>query len=226
MEAGRAFSEQEWSAALHESRAFHDPSSLQRMLAAYAVEPNSLITPATRELHAAAAAQAQHLRVASDSAWAAEAVRRGVAHARSGDHAAALRCYDRALELVPLCVDALVAKGAALASLGRLQEGKNACSAALQADPSHSNAAAYLASIRRKLAEEAPASAAPPVPSATCAVVPPAALEALRSAAAALRKERRKQRDGDKEERRRSKGKRRQRESASGESSSEGRRQV
>jgi tetratricopeptide (TPR) repeat protein len=54
-----------------------------------------------------------------DALWASEAVAKGVAHAKRGRAVEALQAYDHALELSPLCVDALVAKGACLVTLAR-----------------------------------------------------------------------------------------------------------
>lgn len=48
--------------------------------------------------------------------WAAEAVRRGVGHAKGRNAEAAMRCYNQALELDPRQIDAYVARGAAHAN--------------------------------------------------------------------------------------------------------------
>ena len=48
-------------------------------------------------------------------------MRRGTAHARAGDFAAALRCYSQALDVDPLNADAHVAVGAAMANGGELE---------------------------------------------------------------------------------------------------------
>ena len=98
---------------------------------------------------------ASALKGETQRAWAAEAVRRGVAHAKSGDLEAALRCYAQALELDPAHRDAHVARGAALANCGRLREGREACEAALRLDPSDRNARQYLDAIAAKLAAQA-----------------------------------------------------------------------
>lgn len=130
------------------------------------------------------AALAATLKGETQSAWAAEAVRRGVAHARGGDLEAALRCYAQALELVPTSIDAHVARGAALANCGRLAEGRQACEAALRLDPSDRNAQQYLDAIVAKLAAQ-PAQAMPNT--AEAVAMQAAAAPALPTAAIAPR---------------------------------------
>ena len=111
--------------------------------------------PQTAASAANVVALASALKSETQSAWAAEAVRRGVAHAKGGDLEAALRCYAQALELDPAHRDAHVARGAALANCGRLREGREACEAALRLDPSDRNARQYLDAITAKLAAHA-----------------------------------------------------------------------
>eukprot|EP00967_Tisochrysis_lutea_P069317 scaffold91056_cov31-Tisochrysis_lutea.AAC.1 len=58
-------------------------------------------------------------RKAQDALWAADAVSKGVELARQGKAAEALASYNHALDLQSDCVDALVAKGACLITMGR-----------------------------------------------------------------------------------------------------------
>lgn len=58
-------------------------------------------------------AWADELKVEVKRVWAAEAVRRGVGHAKGRNADAALRCYNQALDLDPRQIDAFVARGAA-----------------------------------------------------------------------------------------------------------------
>ena len=122
--------------------------------------------PQSAAVAANVAALASALKGETQRAWAAEAVRRGVAHAKSGDTEAALCCYAQALELDPAHRDAHVARGAALANCGRLREGQEACEAALLLDPSDRNARQYLDAIAAKLAAQAAEPEPEPVPAA------------------------------------------------------------
>ena len=77
----------------------------------------SALAPPPTRTHAAGAAAGgrrafESCRREQNLLWAAEAVRRGVAHARAGRQAEALAAYGHALELDPSHVDALVARGA------------------------------------------------------------------------------------------------------------------
>ncbi|KAL4452767.1 hypothetical protein ABPG75_008429 [Micractinium tetrahymenae] len=92
------------------------------------------------------------LRAALRAAWSQEALRRGVALAKSGDLAAALPCYNQALLLDPGSADALVARGAALANRREWQRASDDLQAALQLQPQHSNALLYLEAVQSKAA--------------------------------------------------------------------------
>ncbi len=67
------------------------------------------------------------------AAWAEEALRRGIALAKSGDLEGAQRCYRQALDLDRNLVDAWVARGAAFANVGRFQEAISDFETALRA---------------------------------------------------------------------------------------------
>ncbi len=56
------------------------------------------------------------------SAWSQEALMRGVQHAKAGQLQLAISCYDQALELNSRNSDAHVARGAAMANQGYLQQ--------------------------------------------------------------------------------------------------------
>jgi len=83
-------------------------------------------------------------------AWATESVRRGVSHAKGGDYATALKCYEQALELDAHHKDAYVARGAALANQHRFRDAAADFERALEIDSSDENAKKYLAAIREK----------------------------------------------------------------------------
>ena len=171
-----------WAAQLEQSQAFHAPDCVERMARVYGVtqvraqpavhrvvrasalrashitpsqHATLVLPPQSAAVSANVAALASALKSETQSAWAAEAVRRGVAHAKAGDLEAALRCYAQALELDAAHRDAHVARGAALANCGRLREGREACEAALRLDPSDRNAREYLDAITAKMAAQA-----------------------------------------------------------------------
>lgn len=186
-------------------RAFCSGAESCMCLLSLVVQHATLVSPPQcAATSARVVALASALKGETQSAWAAEAVRRGVAHARGGDLEAALRCYAQALELVPEHRDAHVARGAALANCGRLAEGREACEAALRLDPSDRNAQQYLDAIVAKLAAQqaqvpmpmpntaetvATQTAAPPLPAAQAiaprAIEPPGPVAPLAAAAPA-----------------------------------------
>lgn len=108
----------------------------------------SALAPPPTRTHAAGAAAGgrrafESCRREQNLLWAAEAVRRGVAHARAGRQAEALAAYGHALELDPSHVDALVARGACLINGGRLRDAIEALDKAVQLDPRDANAIRY-----------------------------------------------------------------------------------
>eukprot|EP00747_Dinoflagellata_sp_TGD_P210464 gnl/TRDRNA2_/TRDRNA2_83734_c0_seq1.p1 gnl/TRDRNA2_/TRDRNA2_83734_c0~~gnl/TRDRNA2_/TRDRNA2_83734_c0_seq1.p1 ORF type:complete len:475 (+),score=69.99 gnl/TRDRNA2_/TRDRNA2_83734_c0_seq1:61-1485(+) len=93
-------------------------------------------------------------------AWADRRVREGVSRARSGDQKGALERYDAALELCPRHKEALVARGAALANVGRHAQALQDLDLALKIDPADRNAQKYKEITRRRAMEEAGVGAA------------------------------------------------------------------
>ena len=94
------------------------------------------------------------LRLRQDEHWATERLRVGVRHARDGQIAEALRCYEHALRLCPShgpAADTHVARGAAYANTGRLSHAVREFERALELDPSSRNAREYLEATKRRL---------------------------------------------------------------------------
>jgi tetratricopeptide (TPR) repeat protein len=94
------------------------------------------------------------LRRRQDEHWASERLRVGVRHARDGQMAEAMRCYEHALRLCPShgpAADTHVARGAAYANTGRLSHAVREFERALELDPSSRNAREYLDATKRRL---------------------------------------------------------------------------
>ena len=86
----------------------------------------------------------EQIRLEQNRAWAAEAVARGVAHAKARREDEAFVAYRQALELDPSCCDAHVARGAAHANANRLLDAMQDFERALQLRPDERNALRYL----------------------------------------------------------------------------------
>ncbi|KAL2913021.1 hypothetical protein HK105_207476 [Polyrhizophydium stewartii] len=81
-------------------------------------------------------------------------VEEGVSLARNGREEDALKKYKAALDMDADCVDALVARGAALVKLGRLVPAVKDLERAVSLDPSDKNAQKYLQQARDALGQE------------------------------------------------------------------------
>ncbi|GAX77486.1 hypothetical protein CEUSTIGMA_g4930.t1 [Chlamydomonas eustigma] len=86
--------------------------------------------------------------------WSDEALRCGIAQAKSGTYNEAMRYYDRAIELFPGNADAFVARGAAHANMKHLVEAANDFKTALSMDSNNVNAMRYLEAVRKRLPQE------------------------------------------------------------------------
>ena len=86
----------------------------------------------------------EQIRLEQNRTWAAEAVARGVAHAKAHREDEAFVAYRQALELDPSCCDAHVARGAAHANGSRLLEAMHDFERALQLRADERNALRYL----------------------------------------------------------------------------------
>ncbi|BDA40936.1 probable tetratricopeptide repeat protein 14 [Coccomyxa sp. Obi] len=93
------------------------------------------------------------LKLGIKAAWSQEAVRRGVAAAKSGDTESAHKCYARALELDSRNVDAWVARGAAHANDRSFHQAAQDFETALELKPDHANAAKYLETTKQRMAQ-------------------------------------------------------------------------
>ena len=84
---------------------------------------------------------------------AAFLLRVGVARAKRGEDAEAIRWYDESL-LYATIVDALVARAAAKANLGHFNSATQDLVKALEIEPGHTRAQRYAATVRAKMEEE------------------------------------------------------------------------
>jgi len=89
----------------------------------------------------------ENLREVQTEEWAHKNLEDGIAHAKSGRHERALKCYQQCLDVRPDNTDCMVAMGAAMAHQCRFEEAKKFIHRALQIDPETRNAQAYLEKI-------------------------------------------------------------------------------
>lgn len=132
---------------------FESPHSLRAMQRAFRLEEGwSVVEGGTRSAEVATQLREylDDVKAEVREAWATESVRRGVSHAKGGDYATALKCYEQALELDARHKDAYVARGAAMANQHRFRDAAEDFERALEIDPSDENAQKYLATIKEK----------------------------------------------------------------------------
>ncbi|NXJ65974.1 TTC14 protein, partial [Rostratula benghalensis] len=84
------------------------------------------------------------LRKKQSASWALKCVKAGVDHFKVGRHVDAMNEYNKALEMDPQNVEALVARGALYATKGSLNKAIGDFEVALENCPSHRNARKYL----------------------------------------------------------------------------------
>ena len=87
------------------------------------------------------------LRKKQNQAWAFQQAVEGIELAKSGDFQKAFKKYNTALELDPSCVEALVGRGCAYANERKYKLAVEDLEEALDIDPNHKNAHAYLNEI-------------------------------------------------------------------------------
>jgi hypothetical protein len=95
---------------------FGSPHSLRAMQRVFRLEEGwSVVEGGTRSTEVVAQLREylEDVKAEVREAWATESVRRGVSHAKGGDYATALKCYEQALELDAHHKDAYVARGKA-----------------------------------------------------------------------------------------------------------------
>jgi tetratricopeptide (TPR) repeat protein len=81
-------------------------------------------------------------------------IAKGVAYSAQDRFDDAIRCYDEALKVDARNIDAMVARGAALANLKRFDRAIKQLEYVLQLQPDHKNANCYLETIKQKLAAQ------------------------------------------------------------------------
>ncbi|CAL5227418.1 g10378 [Coccomyxa viridis] len=141
------------------SRTFHSPDCSEAMAELLHVtrvleglQGSALLPPKTAASREAVKELRNSLKSGIKSAWSHEALRRGIASAKSGEQETAIQTYDRALELDRRNVDAHVARGAAFANQRNFARAVADFETALETDPEHANAARYLAAVREQAA--------------------------------------------------------------------------
>jgi tetratricopeptide (TPR) repeat protein len=88
------------------------------------------------------------LRSIQDKDWAVVIVSQGVDFAKASDYEKAIKKFDSAVDLDPVCIPALIAKGTALANTGEYKKAIKNFKKALDIDPKHSKAQEYLIKTR------------------------------------------------------------------------------
>ena len=94
---------------------FLNPAGLSILLTAYAINQHGSLSslPAPPPTLAAnTPTLSAHLRQLQNTQWAKETVARGISLSRNGSYANAMRLYQHALEIEPMYVEAVVARGA------------------------------------------------------------------------------------------------------------------
>lgn len=84
------------------------------------------------------------LRKAQSSKWAYKSLKDGVMHFKAGNHSEAFACLNKALQIDPENVEALVARGALFANNNNLRRALEDFEQALTLNPSHPNARKYM----------------------------------------------------------------------------------
>ncbi|KAJ3389716.1 Tetratricopeptide repeat protein 14 [Lobulomyces angularis] len=90
------------------------------------------------------------LRKQQNEAWAQETVKEGINLLREGQIEKAIKKYTNAIEISPICADAFVARGAALANLEDYKKAITDFKIALKMNPDHPNAKKYLETTKEK----------------------------------------------------------------------------
>ncbi|XP_075124692.1 tetratricopeptide repeat protein 14 isoform X2 [Leptodactylus fuscus] len=131
---------------LRQSVAFSNPSTVEFLLSTLGIDeskPPSLIRGLQRE-NFCDQDYAPSLRRKQSSSWALKCVKVGVDYFKLGRHVDAMNEYNKALEIDPKNVEALVARGALYATKGSLNKAIDDFEIALENCPTHKNARKYL----------------------------------------------------------------------------------
>ncbi|XP_073531074.1 LOW QUALITY PROTEIN: tetratricopeptide repeat protein 14 [Phyllobates terribilis] len=131
---------------LRQSVAFSNPSTVEFLLSSLGIDeskPPSLIRGLQRE-NFCDQDYAPSLRRKQSSSWALKCVKMGVDYFKLGRHVDAMNEYNKALEIDPKNVEALVARGALYATKGSLNKAIDDFEIALENCPTHKNARKYL----------------------------------------------------------------------------------
>ena len=170
---------------LAERREMQDVTAAERMRNALGVPRLRSFLPVHSVAAVGHASGYVALRDEQNRAWAAESVARGVSHARAGNTTVALAAYKHALELDQTHADAYVARGAALANTGKLDDAIADLEKAIHYAPHHPNALRYLEATRARLQRREPSKSPPLAPGVHDCQRPPPSLHGTVRAAAA-----------------------------------------
>ncbi|XP_056421248.1 tetratricopeptide repeat protein 14 isoform X1 [Hyla sarda] len=139
-------SNETYEKVLRQSVAFSNPSTVEFLLSTLGIDeskPPSLIRGLQRE-NFSEQDYAPSLRRKQSSSWALKCVKTGVDYFKLGRHVDAMNEYNKALEIDPKNVEALVARGALYATKGSLNKAIDDFEIALENCPTHKNARKYL----------------------------------------------------------------------------------
>uniref|UniRef100_A0A8B9D5D5 Tetratricopeptide repeat domain 14 n=1 Tax=Anser cygnoides TaxID=8845 RepID=A0A8B9D5D5_ANSCY len=131
---------------LHRSRGFDNPSLIEYLTEKLGISesnpPSLMRSLQMKNIDEEDFAPA--LRKKQSAAWALKCVKAGVDYFKVGRHVEAMNEYNKALEIDPQNVEALVARGALYATKGSLNKAISDFEIALENCPTHRNARKYL----------------------------------------------------------------------------------
>ncbi|XP_068548523.1 tetratricopeptide repeat protein 14 [Anas acuta] len=131
---------------LHRSRGFDNPSLIEYLTEKLGISesnpPSLMRSLQMKNIDEEDFAPA--LRKKQSAAWALKCVKAGVDYFKDGRHVEAMNEYNKALEIDPQNVEALVARGALYATKGSLNKAISDFEIALENCPTHRNARKYL----------------------------------------------------------------------------------
>ncbi|KAL1437844.1 hypothetical protein MTO96_048540 [Rhipicephalus appendiculatus] len=138
---GRSYQE-----VLERTIGFNNPTTASHLCSALGI-PSWRQASLTKALHMKEYAKEEYataLRKAQSSKWAYKSLKDGVMHFKAGNHSEAFACLNKALQIDPENVEALVARGALFANNSNLRRALEDFEQALTLNPNHPNARKYM----------------------------------------------------------------------------------
>ncbi|XP_075748431.1 uncharacterized protein LOC119164176 isoform X3 [Rhipicephalus microplus] len=138
---GRSYQE-----VLERTTGFNNPTTASHLCSSLGI-PSWRQASLTKSLHMKEYAKEEYaaaLRKAQSSKWAYKSLKDGVMHFKAGNHSEAFGCLNKALQIDPENVEALVARGALFANNSNLRRALEDFEQALTLNPNHPNARKYM----------------------------------------------------------------------------------